>query len=86
METPTHAVRLLFDGPVRYQIRVQGRISEVWSDRLEGMLISSDAQLVGSPITTLVGELADQAAVVGVINTLYELHLPLMSVECLSSV
>jgi len=32
----------------------------------------------------LTGELADQAALIGVINTLYELHLPILLVECLT--
>ena len=34
-----------------------------------------------SPVTTLLGELSDQAALAGVINTLYELHLPLLTVK-----
>ena len=34
-------------------------------------------------VTTLEGELGDQASLVGVINTLYGLHLPVLSVECL---
>jgi hypothetical protein len=34
-------------------------------------------------VTTLVGEMEDQAALAGVLNTLYELHLPLLSVEFL---
>ena len=33
------------------------------------------------PLTTLVGELSDQAALVGVLNTLYELHLPVFTVK-----
>jgi len=33
---------------------------------------------------TLVGRLKDQAELSGVLNTLYELHLPLLSVEILS--
>jgi hypothetical protein len=33
-------------------------------------------------ITELVGRLADQAALHGVLSTLYELGLPLVSVEC----
>lgn len=74
-----------FDGPATYQIRVQGRIDQIWSDRLEGMLISSDIPANGPAVTTLVGRLTDQAAVVGVLNTLYELHLPLISVQCLLS-
>ena len=33
--------------------------------------------------TILVGRLADQAALSGVLNTLYEQHLPVLSVDCL---
>ncbi len=32
------------------------------------------------PITTLQGELSDQAALTGVLNTLYEQRLPILSV------
>ncbi len=73
-----------FDSPANYQISVEGRIDLAWSDRLEGMaicLVTSDAEY---PITTLVGELTDQAALSGVLNTLYELHLPVLSVKRLS--
>ena len=34
-------------------------------------------------LATLVGRLQDQAELAGVLNTLYELHLPLLSVEYL---
>jgi hypothetical protein len=34
-------------------------------------------------VTTLVGTVVDQAALSGVLNTLYELHLTLLSVEFL---
>ena len=33
--------------------------------------------------TVLVGRLADQAALACVLNTLYEQHLPVLSVNCL---
>jgi hypothetical protein len=33
------------------------------------------------PVTTLRGELGDQASLAGVLNTLYELHLPIISVQ-----
>ena len=36
-------------------------------------------------ITILEGELVDQAALAGVLITLYEHHLPVLSVECLSA-
>jgi hypothetical protein len=76
---------LLFDSPASYQIVVQGRIAENWSDRLEGMQIWQAAESLDSPETTLEGELSDQAALAGVLNTLYELHLPVISVKRMSS-
>lgn len=75
---------LIFDQPARYQIRVLGRISELWSGRLEGMSINKDTGNENPAICALEGELLDQAALLGVINWLYELHLPILSVECLS--
>jgi hypothetical protein len=71
---------ILFDNPAAYQIVVQGRIDPAWSDRLEGMSIVPAIDETGSPITTLSGELSDQAALAGVLNTLYELHLTLIAV------
>jgi len=35
----------------------------------------------GPPATTLSGELCDQAALAGVLNMLYELHLTVLSVK-----
>jgi hypothetical protein len=74
-----------FDGPAFYRIRVRGKIPASWSDRLEGMAINVEASRDGRPITTLVGELGDQASLVGVLNSLYELHLPVLAVECLNA-
>jgi hypothetical protein len=73
-----------FDRPATYQISVQGRIDPTWSDRLEGMTISLATVEAGPPITTLEGDLSDQAALAGVLNTLYELHLPVISVKRLN--
>jgi hypothetical protein len=36
-------------------------------------------------VTTLAGRLIDQAELSGVLNTLYELHLPILSVEYLKN-
>jgi len=70
-----------FDSSATYQIVVQGRLDPAWTDRLEGMAIRQDVKDVGGPITTLEGELSDQAALAGVLNTLYELHLTVLSVQ-----
>jgi hypothetical protein len=70
-----------FDLPAMYRIGVQGRIPARWCDRLEGMTITEGSQEADAPVTTLLGELSDQAALAGVLNTLYELHLAVLSVE-----
>ena len=72
---------LPFDSPAIYQITVQGRIDPTWSDRLEGMSLYQATAETGFLLTTLEGELGDQAALAGVLNTIYELHLPVISVK-----
>ena len=76
---------LKFDGPSVYRIRVSGRLSASWSDRLGGMTITVFTADTGPCVTSLVGELSDQADLAGVFNTLYGLHLPVLSVECLNA-
>ena len=73
--------RVCFDDPAFYRIQVQGLIPENWSDRLEGMSISQRKSETGERVSTLEGELADQAALAGVLNSVYELHLPILLVE-----
>ena len=70
-----------FDSPATYQIRVEGRIDPNWSDRLNGMTICPATVEAVTPVTSLEGELRDQAALAGVLNTLYELHLALLLVK-----
>ena len=70
-----------FDCPATYQISVQGRIDPTSSDLLGDMTISPATAEGDLPITTLEGDLRDQAALAGVLNTLYELHLPVISVK-----
>ncbi len=73
-----------FDHPCTYRIQVQGKIDPSWSDRLEGMTISYTPDWLNSPVTTLEGEIADQAALLGILNTLYELRLSILSVISLT--
>ena len=51
------------------------------SDLLGGMTISPDTMGSDHTVTTLCGELGDQAALAGVLNMLYELHLTVLSVK-----
>ena len=73
-----------FDRPATYQIRVQGRIDPNWASLLAGMTIRLITEEACPPVTTLEGELSDQAALLGVLNSLYELHLPVLLVRCQS--
>jgi hypothetical protein len=49
------------------------------------MSITASSQGSQGQVTMLVGQLNDQAELAGVLNTLYELHLTLLSVELLTS-
>jgi hypothetical protein len=74
-----------FDGPATYRISVRGRIPPGWCDRVEGMTVTEWSAEGVPPMTTLWGELADQAALAGLLETLFLLHLSVVSVECLST-
>ena len=72
-----------FEKPATYRIRVKGHIDESLSDQLGGMIITRVFTADKQPMTILIGRLMDQAALSGVLNELYELHLPLITVESL---
>lgn len=69
--------------PGMYTIRVQGQLDGTWSNRLGGMRITVSGT-GRHAVTVLFGHLVDQAALLGVLNALYELGLPLLSVDYLA--
>lgn len=75
--------RISVENPAVYSIRVVGSLNESWSERLSGLTILTYNTVLTDDmdVTTLTGKLQDQAALVGVLNTLYNLRLPLLSVE-----
>ena len=77
--------RLTLGMPATYRIRVQGFLEKNWAERLGGMNISTRSREGQSPVTVLVGRMRDQAELLGAVNSLYELHLPILSLEILSS-
>ena len=83
MTDTNHRDRVKFEGPATYQIVVRGFLDEKLSDRLGGMRITSESRGDEKPVTTLGGRLLDQAQLSGVLNALYEMHLPILSVEIL---
>ena len=72
-------------GPARYRIRVRGHLRPELSGRLENLKISNLMRDDGSEESLLEGSLLDQAAFAGVLNTLYELHLPVISADYLGN-
>jgi hypothetical protein len=76
---------LTMDGPATYRIIVRGLLDLTWVSRLGGMTLSERQSGDGNTDTILVGQLPDQAALSRVLNALYELHLPVFSVEFLKN-
>ena len=66
--------------PVNYRIRLKGYLENKWSDWLEQMAISSDGEE-----TILSGQVADQAALHGLLIRIRDLNLILLSVERMES-
>lgn len=73
-----------FESPGTYRIRVRGHIDESLADQLGGMAITRAFTSDREPITILIGKMEDQAALSGVLNEIYDLHLALITVELLS--
>ena len=74
---------LKIDQSATYCIRVAGYLDENWSARLGGLEINPTGQAGKQAVTTLSGPIIDQAALFGVLKALYDMRLPLLSVECL---
>jgi hypothetical protein len=62
-----------------------GMLDKNWSVYCAGMKIEYDMMLNQYPVTFLTGLLVDQAALIGVINTLFDLSFPLLAVECVEA-
>jgi hypothetical protein len=63
--------------PGRYEVRVQGHLDPRWSTSFDGLAIRHDR----NGTTVLYGEVADQAALHGVLRKVRDLGLLLVSVN-----
>jgi hypothetical protein len=66
-----------FDVPAVYQIRVKGNLEQKWSDWFDGFAIEPQP----NDETLLVGSVADQAALHGILAKIANLGLPLLSLQ-----
>ncbi len=71
------SISLRVDGAAQYRIRVEGGLNPA-ADWVDGLTISISEN---PAVTTLTGTLTDQAALHGLLQTLYSLGLPLLTVE-----
>ena len=76
-------IKYAFSAPGYYRIEVQGHLSQDWFDRFGAMQVDEYSQEADDDVTVLQGRVSDQAQLSGILNTLYELHLPLLAVEYL---
>jgi hypothetical protein len=77
---PEEAERNVQSGRFRgrfFEIRVKGHLSNKWTDWLEGL----DVKLLDNGEMILSGLIADQAALMGVLNKVNRLNLTLLSVS-----
>jgi hypothetical protein len=63
--------------PRRYEIRLEGHLDSRWAARFDGMTLTT----TGDGTTVLEGPVVDQAALHGLLRTLYDVGLPLLSVN-----
>lgn len=63
--------------PARYRIHVQSRLGQEWVVCFGGLTLSWQEP----DQTVLVGQVVDQAALHGILNTIRDLGLPLLEVQ-----
>lgn len=63
-------------GPAKYTIQVKGHLEGNWFDWFSDITIES-----ASGVTTIKIDIADQAALNGLLNRIFDLGLPLITVK-----
>jgi len=64
-----------------YHIAVQGALDAAWQEWFSGMTITIDQNVGGVVTTILHGFVADQAALRGILNKLWDLNLTVVGVQ-----
>ena len=77
--------KIYFSTPGQYRVEVHGELGPEWSDRFGSLRVISPLPGGDNGVTILQGPVSDQAELAGILNTLYELHLSLLSVHRLKN-
>ncbi|HET6446766.1 MAG TPA: hypothetical protein VFI27_19535 [candidate division Zixibacteria bacterium] len=67
--------------PAVFRICIQGELDEDWFEYFGAQSASVETDKMGNAITVIMSEPMDQAALVGLVNHLNALGIPLISVE-----
>jgi hypothetical protein len=78
---PEEHERLTMAGAAAYRVCVQGAIERSWADLFGGMKVTYRNLATPNALTVLTGDVLDQAELIGLLNRLYGLGLPLVSVQ-----
>ncbi|MDQ2740843.1 MAG: hypothetical protein M3Z66_00825 [Chloroflexota bacterium] len=65
-----------YDEPGLYEIRIKGHLDDRWAGTFEGLTLTRE----DNGVTCLAGEVADQAALHGLLRAVRNLGVPLLSV------
>ena len=78
-----YAVTVVQPPPRRmvYEIKVQGRLDESWSEWFDGVAMIHEGAEHHSRITVMTSPVVDQAALRGLLTKIWDLNLTLLSVS-----
>jgi hypothetical protein len=76
-------LELLRGQPAYYRIYLQGSLNPGWARDFVDLKLECEHSTATQDVTILKGEVADQAALMGILNMMYDLGLPLLRLECL---
>jgi hypothetical protein len=65
-----------YDEPTLYEIRIKGHLDDRWAEWFDGLTLTREA----NGVTRLTGSVIDQAMLHGLLRTVRNLGLPLLSV------
>ena len=77
----SHPFHVPLDQPAEYRISILGPLEDHLAERLGNLRVSREHSHTGEEISVLSGELADQAALIGVLVQLYNRGHCLLSLE-----
>ena len=66
--------------PAIYQITAKGKLAEGWADWFNGSILRIEYSSKGTPRTILTCHVKDQSHLLGILNRLNSLNLPLLEV------